>query len=179
MRRIFRRHVTRDERGRPISGRSERLHDDGHGRTHVVHQRQAVRCSGCHRPLEDLSEMRGRCQNCGRRGACSHCGAQCQLCARLVCGQCRRGFAGPRPMTVCPTCQGKLWQRQRFEDRLRLSEQAFRRQVATENQWARLQNLKLQAAKLGMQTQLAAMRERHRYLMQLARARYRAWRHLR
>lgn len=179
MRRIFRRHVTRDNGGRPLASRSERLHDDGNGRTHVLHQRQAIHCSGCSRPLEDLNELRGRCQHCSRRGACSHCGTQCQVCARLLCGRCRRGFTGDRPLTVCPTCQANLWQRQRFEDRVRLSEQAFRRQVAAHSQWAHLQSLKLNAAKLAMSTQMAALREKHRYLMELERAKQRAWRYLR
>lgn len=180
MRRIFRRDVTANANGQPLISRSERLTDDGRGQTHVVRQRQAIRCSGCGRLVEELSELRGRCQHCGRYGTCSHCAAACQVCGRLLCGHCRRGFAGSGiRLTVCPTCQLRLWQRQRFEDRVRLSELAFRRQVAHENQWARLQALRLHTAKLGMQVSLTALRERHRYLMQLLRARYRAWRNLR
>lgn len=116
MTRIVRRTLVRDPAGRPLSVQSERVTDDGSGSLQQTTERTAHWCSGCGRPVTELSELRGTCDHCRSRGCCVHCLSHCQLCARRLCGQCRHGFAGQPALTVCTTCLRKLIRRQLLQD---------------------------------------------------------------
>jgi len=130
MRRVIRRYVTRDPRGRPIFTRSERLTDDGAGHLHLNAEQIARWCSGCRRPVTELSELRGICDFCRRRECCVHCLSQCQVCSRRLCGHCRRGFAGNEALTVCAVCYDRLMDRQIMQDQLTLEQTTFDRYLA-------------------------------------------------
>ena len=170
MRRILKHAATKDRYGRTLAYSSERLTDDGAGSVNVVSRQSALWCPGCHRPVRDIDEFRGWCDYCRRRGTCVHCEARCQNCSRRLCGFCRRGFAGNAVVTVCPTCQAHLHQRQAFQDRVLLRKSAFDRRMVLQREWTRIQALRLQgfrfraqaqlqAARLGMARQQTAMRE--------------------
>lgn len=157
MRRIVKRHLVRDPSGRALSVRSERVTDDGHGSVQFTSERTAGRCSGCRRPVADLSELRGVCDWCRSRGCCMHCLSQCQVCSRRLCGACRRGFAGPPALTVCAACQQRLAQRQFLRDRQAAFEQELlRTRLFHEHEALRLNferlhlTVQLQAARLGL-----------------------------
>ncbi len=160
MRRIVKRADTRDRYGRILAYSTERLADDGRGRVHVAAHESASWCPGCNRPVRDLGEFRGCCDYCRRRGTCVHCEARCQNCSRRLCGFCRRGFAGNTVITVCPTCQAQLHQRQAFQDRLTLQKVAFDRRTVVQREWTRVQALRLQAARMRAAAQLQAARIR-------------------
>lgn len=127
MTRIVRRTLVRDSSGCPLSVQSERVTDDGSGSIHQTSERTAQGCSGCRRPVTELSELRGVCDHCRCRECCVHCLSQCQVCARRLCGHCRQGFAGPPSLTVCATCQRKLLHRQLLQDQQISFEQAVAR----------------------------------------------------
>lgn len=184
MKRILKRFATTDPFGRTLAYSTERLVDDGRGRLQVTALQSAHWCPGCRRPIRDLGDVRGLCDFCRFRGVavrtCIHCETRCQCCARRLCGGCRRGFAGPPALTVCPICLAKLHRRQAFQDRTQLRQEALARRVALEREWARIQAVRLQAARLRAVTriqaarlkltgQLAMMRELHRMRLNLAR----------
>jgi hypothetical protein len=161
MRRIERRYVTRDGRGRPIAVRCERVTDDGLGNARLVSEQRAKTCSGCFRPVVDLSETRGLCDWCHARECCVHCVATCEVCSRRLCGHCRLGFAGPPGLTVCEACYRRLEYRQMVDDQLQAQQTAFDRQVAQQRLLNDIESLRLaadrlhfsnhfQAAKLGL-----------------------------
>jgi hypothetical protein len=125
--RIVRRTLVRDPAGRPLSVQSERVTDDGSGSIQQTAERTARWCSGCRRPVTELSELRGVCDHCRSRGCCVHCLSHCQVCARRLCGHCRHGFAGPPALTVCAACQRRLLHRQLLQDRQTLFEQDLSR----------------------------------------------------
>lgn len=152
MRRLLRRNLIRDSSGRTLSLQSERLTDNGTGSIHVTTQQSAGWCSGCRRPITNLSELRGDCDVCHTRGCCVHCLSQCQVCSRRICGHCRRGFAGQRSLTVCADCQQWLIQRQAWEDKRTIQQAAFDREqaefdreIARHRLFQQMQALQLQA----------------------------------
>ena len=157
MRRIVRRNLVRDPAGRPLSMQSERLTDDGRGAVQQTTERTAHWCSGCHRPVAEISELRGVCDACRARGCCVHCISQCAVCSRRLCGQCRRGFAGPPTLTVCVVCQERLLHRQLLQDQQTTFEQDLaRHRLFNQDQALRLNYertylmAQLQAARLGL-----------------------------
>lgn len=163
--------MTRDHRGRVLASQSERLTDDGRGRVQVSETHTAVWCPGCRRPVNDISELRGHCDYCGTRGVCVRCETNCHACSRRLCGRCRRGFPGPPPMTVCPICLNRLHARQIYLDRLHLRQQALQRRSLMHREWLSLQHLRLQLARLRVNGQLTAARERNRIMLALMRNR--------
>lgn len=158
MRRIFRRYLTRDPYGRPLTVQSERLTDDGRGWMQLSNERSAALCSGCHRPIVELSERRGVCDWCHARSCCVHCIAQCQVCARCLCGHCRRGFVGTTVMSVCLACQRRLMQRQTVQDELMMQQTAFERHIAQQRLFNQVAALRLMAERTQVMTQLQAAR---------------------
>lgn len=165
MRRIIKRFLVRDPRGRELSLQSERLTDDGRGWLQVTSERTAGWCPGCRRPVTELSELRGLCDACHRHGCCIHCVSRCEVCDRQLCGQCRRGFAGPPPRTVCAVCQPRLIERQILLDRQTAFEQELaRHRLFNQDEALRLNFEKMhlmaqfQAAKLGLNRKTPLMR---------------------
>lgn len=154
MRRIVRRSLVRDPAGRALSMQSERLTDDGHGSVHHCSERTAGWCSGCRRPIEDLSQLRGLCDWCRTRGCCVHCLSQCQVCSRRLCGRCRRGFAGPPLVTVCTICQARLIHRQLLQDQ----QIAFEQELARHRLFNQDQALRLNFERTQLMAQLQAAR---------------------
>lgn len=161
MRRIERRYMTRDGRGRALAVRRERIDDDGLGNIRLVSEQRAQICSGCFRPVVELSESRGLCDWCHARACCVHCVATCEVCSRRLCGHCRLGFAGPPALTVCEACYRRLEYRQVIDDQLQAQQTAFERQVAQQRILNDIESLRLaadrlhfsnhfQAAKLGL-----------------------------
>jgi hypothetical protein len=158
MRRIERRHITRDGTGRPIALRSERLIDDGLGNTRLVSEQRANRCSGCFRPIVDLAESRGVCDWCHARQCCAHCVAICQVCSRRLCGHCRLGFAGPPVATVCAVCHHWLTYRQAMQDQLAMQQTSFDRQMAQQRMLNEVEQLRLAADRLHFSNHFEAAR---------------------
>jgi hypothetical protein len=158
MRRILRRYVTRDSAGRPISVQSERLTDDGAGRLQLNNERTARMCSGCRRPVIELSELRGLCHVCGARECCLHCASRCQVCARQLCGGCRRGFAGPPPLTICAPCRQRLIERQVRQDDLDSEQTAFDRYVAQHRLYYQVEALRLAEERMRIMAQFQEAR---------------------
>jgi hypothetical protein len=157
VRRIVKRILVRDPAGRPLSIRSERVTDDGIGGLQSTTEQTATFCSGCRRPITDLSERRGKCDDCHRHECCVHCLSQCYLCSKRLCGACRRGFAGPPAVTVCQACRQRLIERQTMRDRQLEFEQAvIRHRMYHQDQALRLNEhrlalaAQLQAARLGV-----------------------------
>ncbi len=171
MSRILRRNLSVDGSGRAVAVRGERLTDDGRGNMHVTSYRTLVACPGCRRPLEDVIDLRGRCDFCGQRPCCVHCETRCQVCSRRLCVVCRRGFAGQHTATVCPICLRRLQRRQAYEDRLRAREADFRRRLAFQREMLRVLSLRAQIHKAKGAAKLAAMRERSRILFAHSRRR--------
>ena len=167
MRHIHRRTLTRDRHGRTLDTSVERLSDDGRGRLNLSVQRTAIWCTGCHRPVQDLNELRGRCDSCRARGICARCESRCQACARNLCGRCRRGFAGHSTMTVCPICLVRLQRRQLYIDQLQARQMYAQRRSFIHREWLRNQHLRLQLARMRLQGRIAAMRERNRIMLTL------------
>lgn len=181
MRGITKRFLTVDQLGRIIGANSERLTDDGRGRLNLTARQEATWCSNCFQPLTNVEQRRGRCDHCHRKKCCSACGVRCQVCSRLLCGDCRRGFVGRIWMTVCPICLVRLRRRQALQDQLLMRKLALERQVIHQRELARLQTLKLQAARIRATAQLqvarlkasrqmAMIREMNRMRTALARA---------
>ena len=174
MKRIIKRFLTTDGRGRPLIVNSERLFDDQRGRLSLTTQRTAISCSGCRRPLVNFEELRGRCDACGIRGSCLHCETKCDACSRRICGRCRRGFAGPPPRTVCLICLHRLRKRQAFLDEQVLHQAAFQRRMHLQRQWLRVQALRLRATQLRAQERLVLLREMHKLRLVLGQTSSRA-----
>lgn len=144
MRRIIKRFFVRDSDGQLIELQSEHLRDDEDGRLFVTHERSALRCSGCSAAVE-FAELRGRCDVCRSHGCCIHCLSRCGVCSRQLCGHCRRGFAGPPPLTVCSDCQRQLVQRQQFVEHVQRQQKAFENSVARQRLFHQAQALQLAA----------------------------------
>jgi hypothetical protein len=158
MRRVVRRHRTVDATGMPLSSQSERLVDDGQGLLHVDLQRTAGLCSGCRRPVVELSELRGLCDQCHARSCCAHCLAVCDVCSRRLCGQCRRGFGGPPARTVCESCLRGLIERQAYEDSVARQRERFERDVARARLLYQAESLRLTAERMNLQAQFQSAR---------------------
>jgi hypothetical protein len=158
VRRILRRYVTRDPAGRVVSIRSERLTDDGAGYLRLHSEQSAQSCSGCNRPVIEVSELRGICDWCGRRECCSHCIARCQVCSRRLCGHCRRGFGGSPTLTVCPSCRQQLVARQWRQDQLTAEQVAFDRHMAQQRLINQVEALRLMAERMHIQARFEAVR---------------------
>jgi hypothetical protein len=176
MRRIIRRELVRDWAGRPLSMQSERVTDDGAGALQQTSERTARFCSGCRRPVENLTEFRGVCDWCHTRGCCVHCVSHCQICSRRLCGHCRLGFAGPPSLTVCATCQHRMIGRQVLQDQ----QVEFEREMARYRMFQQDQALRfnyertylmarLQAARMGMNLTMNPERPLRRFLRHLSR----------
>lgn len=195
MRRILKRVLVRDPSGRPITQNAERFQDDGSGRVvHIAH-RTLIRCQGCQHLVEDASDLRGRCDYCRTRGCCIHCETRCQGCSRRLCWACRRGFAGPTLMTLCPVCLVKMQRRQAFLDYEMRTQAVFQRRLLARRELIRVQalraqvartremgflhaarlrtNSQLQAARIRQAGQIAVMREMNRLRLTLANLIYR------
>lgn len=158
MRRILRRYVTRDPAGRVIADRSERLTDDEAGRLRLHAEEAALRCSGCGRPVIELSELRGTCDGCGARGCCVHCVGRCDMCARRLCGRCRHGFAGAPPQTVCATCFRRLSERQKIQEQHEREQALFERHVTLQRLVGQAEALRLAGERLRITACLQAAR---------------------
>jgi hypothetical protein len=130
MSRILRRYFTHTADGTPILHRSELMQDDGAGNLRLTERQWAQRCSGCLCHLLDLEQTRGICDVCHTRECCVHCESRCSLCARRLCGQCRIGFAGTPPRSVCAICYRRMAHRQAMEDELDQEQRAFERWLA-------------------------------------------------
>ena len=174
--------LTTDRNGRPLARSSERLVDDGRGRIQVLQHQTSLWCAGCRRPVENLAQLRGRCDCCRAQAVCEACETRCQTCSRRLCFACRRGFAGATRLTVCPVCLVALRQRQAFEDRQMLAEAMFRRRLAVHREWQRVAGLRLQSARiraanafqierLRTARQMAVLREVQGLRLKMARAR--------
>jgi hypothetical protein len=168
VRRIIRRTLVRDPDGRPLSIQSERVTDDGTGGLQSTTERTATFCSGCRRPITELSERRGKCDACRCRECCVHCLSQCYVCSKQLCGACRRGFPGPPAVTVCDSCRQRLMQRQMLQDRRSEFEQAVvRHRMYHQDQALRLNEyrlqlaVQLQAARLGLNNKTPLQRVLH------------------
>lgn len=154
-----------------MSQNAERFQDNGSGRViHSAH-RTLIRCQGCHHLVEEVSDLRGRCDYCRTRGCCIHCETRCQGCSRRLCWACRRGFAGQTLMTLCPVCLVKVQRRQAFLDYEMRRQAIFQRRILAQRELARIQGLRaqnsrtramgfLQAARLRMNSQIQAARMR-------------------
>ncbi|MBN2456395.1 MAG: hypothetical protein JXB29_07680 [Sedimentisphaerales bacterium] len=180
MRNIFKRKIIVDKTGRTMLGNSERLVDNGRNRLHHTHRQAVIWCPGCGRPVTDVSELAGRCDYCRTRTCCAHCETHCQVCARRLCGNCRRGFVGSRIITVCPICLIKLRQRQHFEDQMLMRKAAIQNWALRQQQINHINALRLQAARSRMighiqasrirtNGQLALIREINRVKLALAK----------
>lgn len=154
MRRIVRRNLVRDPAGRALSMRSERLTDDGRGSLQQTSEQTAAWCSGCRRPLTELSELRGVCDSCHTRECCVHCLSHCEVCSRRLCGHCRCGFAGPPPLTVCASCQEQLIHRQILQDQ----QTAFEQELARHRLFNQDQALRLNFERAEVAAQLQEAR---------------------
>ena len=163
MARIRRSSVTHDRQGRPIIGVTQHLSDDGRGNITSYKRHHSIPCSNCHRQITELSQVRGKCQWCGKKHTCDLCDAVCQCCSRRLCGSCRSGFAGDgRLITVCPRCLKVLQQRQAEKDRMAREQAQLRKQQAYQQMCAKRAALRIQAAKLKAHLALAARREANR-----------------
>jgi hypothetical protein len=160
MRNIFKRRIIVGRTGRAILGNSERLIDNGRNRLYYTHRQVAIYCPSCRRPITDVSELTGRCDYCRIKTCCAHCEKHCQVCARRLCGNCRRGFVGSRIITVCPICLVKLRQRQHFEDQMLVRRAAIQNWALRQRQINHINALRLQAARSRMIGQIQASRIR-------------------
>lgn len=170
MRHIFRRYITHDAFGAPLTKRTERLRDDENGNLRLSERQLARRCSGCLRHTLDLAELRGVCDSCGIRQCCVHCVSRCGICSRQLCGQCRTGFVGDRQFTVCATCNRGLLNRQRLTDQLNLEQHTFdcwlaRQRLLHQAEALRLNERRLQLAE---QSQAAKLGTNRRTPLQIA-----------
>jgi hypothetical protein len=190
MAKVLKRFLVTDRFGRPVLSNSERLTDNGRGRTSLTNRRVAIWCQSCHRPVTDLAELRGKCDYCRLRKCCSRCEAVCAGCSRRLCGYCRRGFVGNRVFTVCPICLVRLRQRQLFQDQILMRKLALHSQILRQRERTRIEALRLQAARARMTGQLQAarlsnhgrlslIREINKVKLALARLWYNNARHLR
>jgi len=178
MRRIIKRFAATDRLGHPLLTNTERLADDGRGRSYVSTQRTVVGCPGCRRPISDLSELHGRCDYCRERQICGHCETRCNACARRLCWRCRRGFVGPPAVATCPTCYTRLRNRQLLQDRFAWQEAVFRRRMLLQREINRVHALRMQATRLRQLGTLAAIREMNKLQLAIMKARLHARRSL-
>jgi hypothetical protein len=158
MRRILRRYVTRDPAGQPISVQSERLTDDGAGRLQLNSEKEARWCSGCRRPVVELSELRGVCDYCHIHECCAQCASKCEVCSKQLCGYCRQGFAGPPTLTVCAACRQRLIQRQTLQDQRMMEQAAFDRQMAQQRLLNQVEGLRLASERMHLMARFQAAR---------------------
>ena len=190
MAKIFKRFLITDRLGHVVSSNSERLSDNGRGRTSLTNRRVAIWCQSCHRPVTEIAELRGKCDYCRLRKCCSQCEVVCAGCSRRLCGYCRRGFVGNRVFTVCPICLVRLRQRQMFHDQILMRKLALHSQILRQRERTRIEALRLQAARTRMMGRLQAarlsnhgrlslIREINRVKLALARLWYNNARHLR
>ena len=190
MAKIFKRFLITDRLGRVVSSNSERLNDDGRGRTSLTNRRVAIWCQSCHRPVMDVAELRGKCDYCRLRKCCSRCETACRICSRRLCGYCKRGFVGNTVFTVCPICLVRMRQRQMFHDQILMRKMALHGQILRQRERTRIEALRLQAARARMMGRLQAarlsnhgrlslIREINKVKLALARLWYNNARHLR
>jgi len=181
MPRILKRIFTQDQQGRILGQQAERLTDDGQGSTQVTTYRRTIACTGCRRPVSEADDLQGVCDYCRARGLCTRCMTLCAVCSRRLCIGCRRGFAGDVRATVCPICLARLQRRQAFQDQVAIRRMAIQHQLLRQREWARIQALRLQAARVRANAEyqaarlrqtgrLAALREMSRLRLALARA---------
>ncbi len=179
MPRILKRFITTNPKGRVLDSKTERLVDDGRGRTNVTVRQLKKRCPNCFAYVEE-SQIRGQCDFCHHRLCCERCATKCQICSRMLCSDCRRGFAGDRLFTVCPICLRRLQSRQSFVDQQTIHNLTLQRHARHQQELARFRAQQLQAARLrmsgklqmarlNMQARIAANRENRRRKMALAR----------
>jgi hypothetical protein len=129
MSKIFRRILNKDSDGDTLSRRTEKLIDDGAGTIKETYETSVTRCPACRRPLEKVSEMRGRCVVCSRY-CCSLCAGSCSACGRgPLCGRCRTGFP-EKNLSVCADCLHVLRRRLEHQDRLLTKKVAFEQTLA-------------------------------------------------
>ena len=134
MRSVVKRNYIKTPSGRVLASSTERLVEDGSGRVHVSQQNTPLWCPGCRRPLSGFQDLRGTCDACGRTSTCHTCEAHCRACSRRLCTGCRRGFAGPQLVTVCPWCLPKLRRRQAFVDHQAMQKTRLQRSLAIREQ---------------------------------------------
>ena len=191
MKKIIKRSIVTDHSGIPITGDSEHLNDDGSGRYNLTNRKQVTRCPNCHRPISDISELRGQCDICRTKSVCSQCIATCRGCSKVLCGRCRRGFVNNSgTYTVCDSCRILFQQRQAYYDRINMQKLLYERARIKQKERQQLRSLQLNAAKLKAMgklqaikihnaAQMARLRERNRCQIALLRARQNARRNLR
>ena len=138
MRTILKRFVKKDCQGRILTTTSERLVDDGNGRIYLLNSNTFANCPTCNRLITDISDLKGRCQNCFANVCCSHCLSQCQLCLRFIGPYCKRGFAGQTQITVCPVCLNVLNHRQALQDKIAADKTNFERQIIIQRERIKL-----------------------------------------
>ncbi len=97
--RVVKEKIIRDSRGRIIGRQMEQLVDNGHG-IYSKSIQEVIYCSGCGRPLTDVTQWQGQCDCCGDN-ICVFCISKCQTCGRRLCRRCRRSFVGERLLRVC------------------------------------------------------------------------------
>ena len=161
MKKISKRFLVTDQSGRVLDSNTEHLSDNGRGRINLTTRRTAVRCPNCNRAITDINKQRGRCDYCRALSCCENCETKCKVCSRRLCSRCRRGFVGQSSIiTVCPTCENHLRQRQAFNDRLLIQKIGYQRQIMHQREVARLRALQLQAASMSARNQIQIARTR-------------------
>ncbi|MFG0285175.1 MAG: hypothetical protein ACF8R7_12195 [Phycisphaerales bacterium JB039] len=158
MRRITQDLATTDGGGRTLARSTESLLDDGLGRLRVVRRQRAGRCPTCRVPLLEVTQLRGRCESCGRGLLCEHCASHCRLCARRLCPACKVGSAGVINASVCLRCGQRLAIRQAFEDRMRIAQMSLASQRMREASGLRRRAMALQLARARAAHNMAMLR---------------------
>jgi hypothetical protein len=140
MSKISRKHVSTDCGGNVFSFRVEELNDDEHGTIEENHTAIVCRCEACDRPIENTSEIHGRCVVCGN-SCCSFCIGYCSICKRgPICGSCRQGFP-EKGLSVCSSCLPALAARLAYEDQLIREKASFERALAVYDSQIKLAQL--------------------------------------
>lgn len=158
MRHIDRQYLTCDPTGRPLTVHSEQPSDDGDGNLQLRSRKSTLWCSGCRRPVSELSELRGACDVCRTRGCCVYCITRCQVCSRRLCGRCRHGFAGPPPVAVCSMCQHRLSERRYLADQMAMQSSAFQEYLSRQRLQHQAQALQITAQRNHVMARLQAAR---------------------
>ena len=191
MKKITKRSIVTDQTGMPITGDSEHLNDDGNGRYNVMTRKQVTRCPNCHRPISDVSELRGQCDICRIRSVCSQCIATCRGCSKVLCGRCRKGFVNNSgTYTVCHSCRILFQHSQAYYNRLNMQRLRYERARIQLRERQHMRSLQLNAAKLRAMAklqaikihsagQMARLREHNKCQIALMRARQNARRNSR
>jgi len=147
--RITKHNLVTDSRGRILARTVEHLADDGR-QTSVVRRTAVSRCPGCWSPVSAAEQLTSVCQYCRTGPLCRACARACQVCNRVICGRCRRGFVwGRTPVTACPVCYGWLNRRAVHEQRVAAGEMARASALQLHRERLRSLILRLQAARLG------------------------------